>query len=600
MAKSNLQIICMKNTTTEMKGNSPGKKNDQAKNSLMGLLKPYLKWIVLLIFLAFLSNGINLTIPRLIANGIDAFNQKTLNLDQLIITFLVSASAIFIFTYSQSIVQTYTSELVARDLRKRLSEKISNQSYASVQDMTPSRLLTNLTSDIDAVKMFVAQAMVSIASSIFLIIGASTLLVLINWKLALSVLVILPVIGLSFFYIFSQVRILFKKTQEIIDKLNKVINENILGSALIRVINSQQQEYEKFFNVNFEAQTNSFRILKLFAALIPVISFVASIAVLIILVFGGHLVIVGEMTLGQLAAFNSYLSILIFPIMIIGFMSNVMARAGASYQRIAEVLGQVENEKKGTIREVLKGKIELVNVSLVFGGKTVLKNISFTILPGQRIAIIGPTAAGKTQLLNLLIGLTAPTSGEIILDSHPLQTYEKKSLHQQIGIVFQDSVLFNLSLRENISFHPDATSDGLEKAIVTAELKDFIESLPEQLDTIVSERGTSLSGGQKQRVMLARALALNPKILLLDDFTARVDTNTERRILDNVHQNFPGITLISVTQKISSIESYDQIIVLMEGELLAIGTHQKLMETSPDYVQIFNSQRSTSHYELQS
>jgi ATP-binding cassette subfamily B protein len=166
-------------------------------------------------------------------------------------------------------------------------------------------------------------------------------------------------------------------------------------------------------------------------------------------------------------------------------------------------------------------------------------------------------------------------------------------------LVFQDSVMFNLTLRENVAFSKTSHEPDMQRAIATAELNDFVASLPQGLETLVSERGTSLSGGQKQRVMLARALALNPKILLLDDFTARVDASTEQAILANVHQNYPGITLISVTQKIASVIDYDQIVLLMEGEVLAAGTHQQLMEASPEYVQLFHSQRSTSHYEVQ-
>jgi len=191
-----------------------------------------------------------------------------------------------------------------------------------------------------------------------------------------------------------------------------------------------------------------------------------------------------------------------------------------------------------------------------------------------------------------------PASGSVEFDGVNIDQYEKRSLHLQVGFVFQDSILFNLTLRENIAFSKTVRDEDLEKAIATAELKDFIDSLPEKLDTVVSERGTSLSGGQKQRIMLARALALNPKVLLLDDFTARVDTQTEHKILENVHRNYPAITLISVTQKIASVEDYDQIVLLMEGEVLATGTHKLLMETSPEYVQIYDSQRSTSHYEL--
>jgi len=587
--------------TDELKSSEKGKKSGKPQGpSLISLLKPYRGWIILLVILAFASNGISLTIPRIVSGGIDAFTQETLDIKTLIIEFFVAALFIFIIAYGQSVVQTYASEKVARDLREQLAAKISRQSYLYIQEVTPSKLLTNLTSDINAIKMFVAQAIVSICSSVFLIIGASTLLLLTNWKLALAVLLILPIIGGTFFFVLSKVRVLFKKTQEIIDWLNKVINESILGSSLIRVLNSQKYETEKFVKVNTEAKNNSLKILKLFSGLIPIITFVASIANLIIVTLGGHFVIEGSMTIGSLAAFNSYVSILIFPIILIGFMSNVIARSQASYQRISEILNAQEKPDTGTITDKLHGDIELENVSLRFGEKPALKNVSFKVKGGTRTAVIGPTAAGKTQLLYLLTGLTVPDEGVVKYDSQPIDDYDKVALHEQIGIVFQDSIIFNLTVRENIAFNNKVKDEDLKKAIDTAELRDFIDELPDGLNTIVSERGTSLSGGQKQRIMLARALALNPKILLLDDFTARVDTQTEHKILNNVHKNYPGITLLSVTQKIASVENYDQIIVLMEGEVLAKGTHDKLMETSPEYVQIFNSQRSTSHYEVQS
>jgi ATP-binding cassette subfamily B protein len=243
--------------------------------------------------------------------------------------------------------------------------------------------------------------------------------------------------------------------------------------------------------------------------------------------------------------------------------------------------------------------MDLQEVSLSLGGKPVLKDIAFSVKPSSRTAIIGPTAAGKTQLLNVMIGLLAPDTGEIIYDHTNIRDYNKDVLLQQVGLVFQDSIIFNMSVRENIAFNEKVSEALMEKAIATAELKEFIAGLPEGLETIVSERGSSLSGGQKQRIMLARALAINPRILLLDDFTARVDTNTEQRILENVQQNYPDLTLISVTQKIASAANYDQIILLMEGEVVAIGTHPELMQSCPEYVQIYNSQRSTSNYELQ-
>jgi ATP-binding cassette subfamily B protein len=280
-------------------------------------------------------------------------------------------------------------------------------------------------------------------------------------------------------------------------------------------------------------------------------------------------------------------------------MSNVMAQASASYMRLSAVLMAPETNKSGTLRPARHADLAINNISLAFGDKQVLKNVSFTVESGTKTAVIGPTAAGKTQLLYVLLGLLQPTSGNVTYDGQPLEAYDKEALHRQVGFVFQDSILFNMTLRENIAFSSDIQQEDLEKAIAAAELRDFIGTLPQGLDTMVSERGTTLSGGQKQRVMLARALALNPQVLLLDDFTARVDSNTERAILRNIHEQYPGITLISVTQKIASVEDYDQIVVLMEGEMLAIGTHAELMETSPEYVQIYDSQRSTNVYEVQ-
>ena len=583
----------MTNKTTK---SLPAEKTD--KPNIFSVLKPYKLMIICLIAFALLSNGVNLVIPKLISHGIDDFDKGSFSYQRLIIQFMVAALIIFVFTFLQGILQTYASERVARDLRTKLADKISRQSYAFIQQANPSKLLTNLTSDIDSVKMFVSMAIVSLASSVFIIIGASILLFSIDWKLALSVLTIIPIISGSFYVVFRRVRVLFKKSREVIDWLNKVISESIMGAAIVRVLNSQMLEYSKFMDANTQARNLGISILKLFATLIPIVVFVSNMASLIILALGGHFVINGLMSLGDFAAFNSYLVILIFPIIVIGFISNFVVQASVSYARIYEVLNAKETRDTGTKNTPLKGKLELQNISVFYGDKPALKHVSLSIEPGSRTALIGPTAAGKSQLLFLLTGLIQPAGGTILFDNVNINDYNKESFQQQIGFVFQDSIIFNMSLRENIAFNDKVTDELMEKAIETAELNDFIKSLPNGLETIVSERGNSLSGGQKQRIMLARALALNPKILLLDDFTARVDSQTEEKILDNMAKNYPGITLVSVTQKIASIMNYGQIILMEEGEIMAHGTHESLMETSTEYVQIFNSQRSTSNYEL--
>lgn len=577
------------------------KENTTKKNAnanLLGLLKPYALWISLLVVLTILANGLNLLVPKIIANAIDTYTQGNFALQNIVLEFFAVAIAIFILTYLQNVVQTYSSERVARDLRKKISAKISAQDYMYIERVTPGKLLTNLTSDVDAVKIFVSLAIAAMISSAFLIVGASILLITINWRLALAVLVIMPIVAAIFYIVFSQVQKLFKKSQETIDWLNKVITESILGSALIRILNSQQSEYEKFLKANTQAKEIGFSILRLFVSLIPVIGFATNIATLIILVLGGRFVIAGTLTLGEFTAFNNYLLILIFPIIILGFMSTIIAQATASYRRILDVLEAEEKKESGHLKADLRGDIDVKNVFLSFGEKAILKNVSLSVKAKTKTAIIGPTAAGKTQLLYLLSGLLLPASGAIEYDGKNIDIYDKETFHRQIGIVFQDSIIFNLTLRENIAFSNTVQDKDLEKAIATAELQDLIASLPQKLDTIISERGTSLSGGQKQRIMLTRALALNPKVLLLDDFTARLDTATERKILENVHKNYPGITLLSVTQKIAPIEDYDLIILLMEGEVLAEGTHQELLRSCPEYVQIYNSQKSTNEYEL--
>ena len=564
---------------------------------LFSVLKPYRGLVILLVGLTIGSNAIGLSVPKIIQHGIDSFiaHQEATNV--IVREFLAASIGIFLLTYAISFAQTYLAERVGRNLRTELADRISRQDYSFLQKTSSAQLLTNLTADVDSIKIFISQAIPTIFSSIFVILGASVLLLTIQWQLALCVIAIIPIIGFTFFVVLKKVRALFKTSREIIDWLNKVINESILGAALIRVIHSQQLEHVKFLQANAKALGLGQRILKLFASLIPVIIFTANMASLNILALGGHFVINGHMTLGNFAAFNSYLSMLIFPILTIGFMSNLIAQAQASYGRISAVLRAPDPIEKGTLVKELDGDIALQDVTVSFSGKYALKEVSFRVKAGSKTAVIGPTAAGKTQLLYLLTNLNRPDSGTITFDGQPVEDYKKADFHRQVGFVFQDSIIFNLSIRENIAFSDTVTDASLEKAIATAELKDFIDALPEKLDSVVSERGTSLSGGQKQRIMLARALAIEPHILLLDDFTARVDSQTEQKILANVRKNYPGITLLSVTQKIAAIEDYDQIILLMEGELIASGTHPELLQTCPEYVQIYQSQRSTSHYE---
>ena len=580
------------------KDNIKPKVSDKKKVGLFGILAPYKAEVALLVVIALGASSINLIIPKIIASSIDAFSANKFDASKVITQFLLAASGIFIFTLLQGVLQAFTAERVARDLREKIVYKLSLQSFSFINKANPSKLLTNLTSDMSSVKSFVSQAFVTIISSLFIIIGVAVLMIMINWKLALAVLGIVPIIATAFYIVFRKARVIFKKSRKVIDALNKIINESILGAALIRVLNSQQPENQKFLEKNLESRNLGLSIVRLFSVLVPSIMFISNLAVVLILALGGHYVVLGTLTIGNFAAFNSYVVMLIFPVMMIGFMSNVIASATASNDRIQDVLSTPPPRKTGTIKTENEGNIVLENVSLSYEEKPILKNVSFAVKAGSKTAIIGPTAAGKSQLFYLLTNLITADSGTIKVDGIYIDKFSSETFYKDGGLVFQDSVIFNLSLKENIGFSDSVTDESLQKAIETAELTNYIETLHDKLETLVSERGSNLSGGQKQRIMLARALTLNPRILLLDDFTARVDQKTEDKILYNIQNNYPDLTLISITQKIDPIKDFDQILLLMGGEIIASGHHKELMKSCPEYIQIYKSQQSTEQYEL--
>jgi len=572
-------------------------KTKKQKQTLLKLLQEYPKSVFFLTISVFVANIFYLIVPKFISTGIDSYAEGQLVGATFYFQFTLVAIGMFVFTYIQSILETYLSEKASYNLRNKLANKISSLSYKQIEDQTTSKLLTNFTSDIEAIKDFLSFAVGIIIFSVVVIIGSAGLLLSINWKLALAVLLIVPLIGVIFGILFSKLGPLFKKTQEIIDGFNTIIGQSVVGAAVVRVLNLGALEYEKFKVQNNNAKENSLKIIRSFSLMIPLIGLISNIAALIILLLGGKFVIENSMTLGDFTAFTSYVFILIFPIIMLGFVSSTISRAQESYRRIQGVLGLSPEKALGTIDSEVTGAITVSDITLKYDEQTILENISFEILPGSKTAIIGPVAAGKTQLLQVMFGLTQPTSGIVKYDGIAVSDYLLESLYGQIAFVFQDSVLFNVSILENIAFNTDVSEKDLKLAIETAEIDEFIDTLPQGLQTSISERGTSLSGGQKQRIMLARALALNPKILFLDDFTARVDAATEKSILENIEKNYPNITLLSVTQKIRTASRYDKIILLMQGEKLAEGTHESLEHSSTEYAQIVASQKSTQTYE---
>lgn len=546
--------------------------------SFARLIKTYWLWVVAVLILGLATNVLSLYVPKLSAGVIDGTQGSGL--------LILIAGIAFVVAVIQITISSYFSEKVALDLRSKIIDKIKDQTYSYIGESTPGRLLTVATSDVDAVKSVFSLGLVTLLGAIVTLIGATVFLLQINVRLALYTIAVIPFLILSFVFIFGNIARLFRAAQENLEKINAVINETIVGAALIRVLDSAKYEIEKFAAVNTKSREIGMGIVKSISALIPIITLIANISTMIIIWFGGREVILGILSIGNFSAFLSYSAMFVWPLFVLSFVGTMLSRAGVSLKRIDEVLNSPIKKNAGTIKKTIEGKIEFKNVS--YG--PILKDISFTIEPRTRTAIIGPTGGGKTQLFYLMSGLITPSSGEILIDGTPIQEYDQETLFTQIGLVFQDSIIFNTTLRENISLQGKGE---IEKALEVAELDELVKELPKGLETMISERGTSLSGGQKQRLMLARALAIHPKVLLLDDFTARVDITTEKSILSNINKEYTDITIVSITQKIEPIKTYDHIIVIMEGELVGEGKHDELLSTSFEYQQIYQSQQTT-------
>jgi ATP-binding cassette, subfamily B, bacterial len=559
--------------------------------------KPYYLRIFLLIVLTFLTNGLTILIPRIVSTRIDQEAGDLLILIQkdgfqLLSICLVILALECILAY----FAIQTREKYAFDLRQQIVSKLSRLKYSKAQQYSTNEIYTNFTSDVDNVKEIIINGFVSVTSSAVIFFGALAMTLSISWKMTLVSLSLIPILFVTFVFVFSRVGKLFAAVQNNLTAINRIINESIVASALVRVLNSQKTEESKFANYNDIAKGLGLKIVDNFATLIPVIFVVSNAGVLLLLYFGGLGYEAGELTVGQITAFLIYYNLLITPIFVFGIVGSTLTRSKVSLTRIKEFMELEEDDKQVDFGKTdnfdFFGRIEFRNVNLVYGTKSVLKDINFTINPNTKTAILGPVASGKSLILQLLAGLIEPTSGEVLLDGKPINQWKREWIRKYVGIVFQDSLIFNTSIRENIVFDQEVTDKDLDKAIATANLDEFLESLPNGIYTDINERGGNLSGGQKQRIMLARSLVFGPKLLLLDDFTSRVDVQTEKEILSKVKSNYPLITLLSVTQKIEPIKDYDNIILIMEGEIIGVGKHNELLSKSQDYRQIYKSQQS--------
>ncbi|HCB50346.1 MAG TPA: ABC transporter ATP-binding protein, partial [Chloroflexi bacterium] len=417
-----------------------------------------------------------------------------------------------------------------------------------------------------------------------------------NVRLTLIALPILPIAMILFMFFGSKLGPLFLEIQKRLDKVNTVLQENLSGIKVVKAFTREKSEEKKFDRAADDLMNQQIYVARFFSILFPFVILIASLGQALVLYFGGRQIIGGTLTLGEWQEFSLYLIFLFLPAAHLGMIITQMSQASASSTRIFEIL-DVENEVTDRPDAItlppVEGQIKFDDVTFRYfsSGEAVLKDVSIEVEPGQTIALLGATGSGKSTIINLLPRFYDPSEGSITIDGYELRDVKLESLRSQIGIVLQETTLFAGTIRENIAFgRTDASFEEIESACKAAAAHEEIISFPEGYDTPVGERGTTLSGGQKQRIAIARALLLNPRILILDDSTSSVDLQTEYQIQKALDKLMKGRTSFVIAQRISTVINADQILVLDKGRIAAVGVHEELMENSPIYAEIYYSQ----------
>jgi ATP-binding cassette, subfamily B, multidrug efflux pump len=509
---------------------------------------------------------------------------------------LIFAAMRGLFAFSQSYMSEKTSQSIAFDLRNDLYAKIQRLSFSYHDQNQTGQLMIRATDDVEKLRTFIGQGLLMIAQSLVMLVGALLLLAATNVQLMLVILPVLPVALIMFMIFGSLAQPLFMKVQQKLSTLNTVLQENLAGIKVVKAFAREPEQQARFNASAEELMQQQIKVSRLFSFLFPVVFLVANLGQAAIMYFGGVQIVNNTLTFGEWQKFSLYLMYVFFPLAQLGFIISQMSQAAASAQRVYEILdakSDVTNPPGAPDLPAVQGRVEFKNVTFKYfgGGDPALKNVSFTAEPGQTIALLGATGSGKSTIINLVPRFYDPSEGSVNIDGQDVRAVTLESLRSQIGIVLQDTTLFGGTIRDNIAFgRPEASVAEVEEAARAAAAHDFIMEFPDGYDTRVGERGATLSGGQKQRLAIARALLLNPRILILDDSTSSVDTVTEYQIQQALKKLMKGRTSFVIAQRISTVRSADQILVLDKGLIAAQGKHSELLEDSAIYAEIFSSQ----------
>jgi ATP-binding cassette subfamily B multidrug efflux pump len=562
---------------------------------LFPFVKPYwrrsLVALVLLIAVIFMDLAIPRLIQRIIDQGITAHNMQVVISTTLWMLGISIVQTFFAIGNNNLSVQV--GEGVARDLREALFLKIQSFSFGNLDRINTGQLMVRLSSDTTVFQRLVQVSLRIGSRAPLLMIGS-----LILMFLSLMMLPILVIIMVIVAFFISKMGPLFQNIQQKLDKLNNVLQENIAGVRLVKAFVRAEHEAERFEVSNDAYTQNSIKVMQFMTTLSPAMSIFVNIGIVAVIWIGGVQSINDNITVGQLVAFVNYLQTTLGPLMVMVMLANVIAAGTASAERINEVLEtvpEVQDEAQPLpLPEVSQPCIVFENVSFHYNGSSdeaVLQNINLVAEPGQTVAILGATGAGKSSLVSLVPRFYEASSGRITLNEVDIRKVRQEALMAHVGIVPQETVLFSGTVTDNIRYgRPNASEEEVVAAAQAAQAHEFIMSLPQGYDTHIEERGANLSGGQKQRIAIARALLMRPSVLILDDSTSSVDVATETKIQEALKEWMQGRTSFVVAQRISTVLNADKIVVIDEGRITAQGTHEQLMESSPIYQEIYESQ----------
>jgi ATP-binding cassette subfamily B protein len=567
---------------------------------ILHYVRPYWGWstisLVLLTTVVFMDLAIPRLIQRIIDQGINQGDQNVVIQTAVIMLGISALSTIFALGNNYYSIQV--GESIGRDLREALFVKIQSFSHGNLDHFTTGKLMVRLSSDAGAAQRLVQVTLRIGTRAPMLMIGSLILMFSTSSSMALTILPLLLVTGVVIAIFSIKMEPMYRFVQQKLDWMNTVLQENIAGVRVVKAFVRAEREEQRFEAANEEFTRSNVRVMQFMSSLWPASTVIVNIGMVVVIWAGGLRAIEGQMSQGQIVAFINYLMTTLGPLTLMAMLSNTWANGFASMRRILEVLDAEPEVQQAAnaypLPEDVRGRVVFENVSFHYNGscdEPVLREVNLTAEAGQMVAILGATGSGKSSLVNLVPRFYDVAGGRVLIDRHDLRDLQQQSLIAQVGIVPQETILFSGSVRDNIRYgRPEASEDEVIAAAKVAQAHEFILKLPNGYDTHVEERGVNLSGGQKQRLAIARAIVTRPKILIFDDSTSSVDVETETKIQHGLEAMLKETTRFVVAQRISTVLNADKIVVIDQGRIAAEGTHAHLMQTSPIYREIYDSQ----------